>query len=86
MDIKITENKTLVLRKNFLCLLTKHHGIGIEIADERMLATDNDAYRIGCFKLDRREIDTFLPSVDYIACYRIPFTNKIIHASFIRYY
>ena len=86
MDIKITENKTLVLRKNFLCLLTKHHGIGIEIADERMLATDNETYRIGCFKLDRREIDTILPSVDYIACCRIPFTNKIIHASFSKYY
>ena len=86
MDIKITKSTTLVLRKNFLCLLTKHHGIGIEIADERMLATDNEAYRIGCFKLDRREIDTIMPSVDYIACQRIPFTNKIIHASFIRYY
>ena len=86
MDIKITENKTLVLRKNFLCLLTKHHGIGIEIADERLLSSDNDAYRIGCFRLDRRKIDTILPSVDYIACQRIPFTNKIIHASFDRYY
>ena len=86
MDIKITENKTLVLRKNFLCLLTKHHGIGIEIADERLLSSGNDAYRIGCFKLDRREIDTIMPSVDYIVCQRIPFTNKIIHASFIRYY
>ena len=86
MDIKITKNTTLVLHKRCLCLLTKHHGIGIEIADERLLASDNDAYRIGCFKLDRREIDTIMPSVDYIACCRIPFTNKIIHASFIRYY
>ena len=77
---------TLALHKNFLCLLTKHHGIGIEIADERMLASGNEVYRIGWFKLDRREIDTIMPSVDYIACHRIPFTNKIIHASFIRYY
>ena len=86
MDIKITKNMTLALHKNFLCLFIKHYGIGIEIADERMLASDNEAYRIGWFKLDRREIDTILPSVDYIACQRIPFTNKIIHASFIRYY
>ena len=86
MEIKITNNNTLVLHKRCLCLFTKHHGIGIEIADERLLASDNDAYRIGCFKLDRREIDTILPSVDDIACRRIPFTNKIIHASFIRYY
>ena len=86
MDIKITKSKTLVLHKNFLCLLTKHHGIGIEIDDERMLASGNEAYQIGCFKLDRREVDTMLPSVDYIACRRIPFTNKIIHASFNRYY
>lgn len=86
MNIKITKSTTLVLHKNFLCLFTKHHGIGIGIADERLLATDNDAYRIGCFKLDRREIDPLLPSVDYISCQRIPFTNKIIHASFNRYY
>ena len=86
MDIKITKSMTLALHKNFLCLFIKHYGIDIEIADERMLATDNETYRIGCFKLDRREIDTILPSVDYIACQRIPFTNKIIHASFIRYY
>ena len=86
MDIKITKSTTLVLYKRFVCLLTKHHGIGIEIADERLLATDNDAYRIGCFRLDRRKIDTILPSVDYIACQRIPFTNKIIHASFNGYY
>ena len=86
MDIKITKSTTLMLHKNFLCLFTKHHGIGIEIADERLLASDNDAYRIGCFKLDRRKIDTILPSVDYIACQRIPFTNKIIHVSFNRYY
>ena len=86
MDIKITKNTTLVLHKRCLCLLTKHHGIGIEIADERLLSSGNEAYRIGCFKLDRREIDTILPSVDYIACQRIPFTNKIIHASFNRYY
>ena len=86
MDIKIINSMTLALHKNFLCLFTKHHGIGIEIADERLLATDNDTYRIGCFKLDRREIDILLPSVDYIACQRIPFTNKIFHASFNRYY
>ena len=86
MDIKITKSTKLVLHKRCLCLLTKHHGIGIQIADERMLSTDNDAYRIGCFKLDRRKIDTILPSVDYIACQRIPFTNKIIHASFNGYY
>ena len=86
MDIKITKSTTLVLYKRFVCLFTKHHGIGIEIADERLLATDNDAYRIGCFKLDRRELDKLLPSVAYIACWRIPFTNKIIHATFNRYY
>ena len=86
MDIKITNSMTLALHKNFLCLFIKHYGIGIEIADERMLASDNEAYRIGCFKLDRRELDKLMPSVDYIACCRIPFTNKIIHASFIRYY
>ena len=86
MDIKITKSKTLVLYKNVLCLLTKHHGLGIQIDDERLLDSGNRAYRIGCFKLDRREIDTILPSVDYIACQRIPFTNKIIHASFNRYY
>ena len=86
MEIKITKSTTLVLGKRCLCLLTKHHGIGIEIAEEQMLGSDNEAYRIGCFKLDRREIDTILPSVDYIACYRIPFTDKIIHASFNRYY
>lgn len=86
MKIKITKSTTLVLHKNFLCLFTKHHGIGIGIVDERLLATDNDAYRIGYFKLDRREIDPLLPSVDYIACHRIPFTNKIIHASFSKYY
>lgn len=86
MDIKITKNKTLVLHKRLLCLLTKHYTIGLEIADERMLASGNLVYRVGCFKLDRRELDSFLPSVDYIACCRIPFTNKIIHASFNRYY
>lgn len=86
MDIKITKSMTLVLYKNFLCLFIKHYGIGIEIADERMLASDNEAYRIGCFKLDRREIDTIMPSVDYIVCQGIPFTNKIIHASFCKYY
>ena len=86
MDIKITKSTTLVLHKRCLCLLTKHHAIGIEIADERLLATDNDAYRIGCFRLDRRKIDTILSSVDYIACQRIPSTNKIIHVSFDRYY
>ena len=86
MEIKITKSTTLVLHKNFLCLFTKHHGIGIEIADERMLATDNEAYRIGCFKLDRRELDKLMPSVDYIACCSIPFTNKIIHTSFCKYY
>lgn len=68
MDIKITKSMTLALHKNFLCLFIKHYGIGIEIADERMLASDNEAYRIGCFKLDRREIDTIMPSVDYIVC------------------
>ena len=86
MDIKITKSTTLMLHKRFLCLFTKHHGIGIEIADERLLSRGNEAYRIGCFKLDRREIDTIMPSVDYIACQRIPFTNKIIHASFNKYY
>lgn len=86
MDIKITKNKTLVLYKNVFCLLTKHHSIGIQIDDERLLDSGNEAYRIGCFKLDRRELDTLMPSVDYIACYRIPFTNKIIHASFSKYY
>lgn len=86
MEIKITKSTTLVQGKRCLCLLTKQHGIGIEIADERLLSSGNDAYLIGCFKLDRREIDTIMPSVDYIACCRIPFTNKIIHASFIRYY
>ena len=86
MEIKITKSTTLVLHKRSLCLLTKHHGIGIEIADERLLSSDNDAYRIGCFKLDRRELDTLMPSVDYIACQRIPFTNKIIHLSFNKYY
>ena len=86
MDIKIINSMTLALHKNFLCLFIKHYGIGIEIADERMLASDNEAYRIGCFKLDRREIDTIMPSVDYIVCQGIPFTNKIIHASFCKYY
>ena len=86
MDIKITKSMTLARHKNFLCLFIKHYGIGIEIADERMLASDNEAYRIGCFKLDRREIDTIMPSVDYIVCQGIPFTNKIIHASFCKYY
>ena len=86
MDIKITKNTTLVLHKRCLCLFTKHHGIGIEIANDRLLSSGNEAYRIGWFKLDRREIDTIMPSVDYIACQRIPFTNKIIHASFNRYY
>ena len=86
MDIKITKNKTLVLHKNVLCLITNHHGLGIQIADERLLDSGNEAYRIGCFKLERRELDTLMPSVDYIACYRIPFTNKIIHASFSKFY
>ena len=86
MDIKITKSKTLVLHKNVLCLITNHHGLGIRIADERLIDSGNGAYKLGCFKLDRREIDTILPSADYIACQRIPFTNKIIHASFIRYY
>ena len=86
MDIKITKNKTLVLHKNVWCLITNYHGIGIQVADERLLDSGNEAYRIGCFKLDRRELDTLMPSVDYIACCRIPFTNKIIHASFSKYY
>ena len=86
MDIKITKSMTLALHKNFLCLFIKHYGIGIEIADERMLASDNEAYRIGCFKLDRREIDTIMPSVDYLVCQGIPLTNKINHASFCKYY
>ena len=86
MDIKITKNKTLVLYKNVFCLLTKHHSIGIQVVAECLLDIGNEAYRIGCFKLDRRELDTLMPSVDYIACYRIPFTNKIIHASFSKYY
>ena len=63
MDIKITNSMTLALHKNFLCLFIKHYGIGIEIADERMLASDNETYRIGWFKLDRREIDTIMPLV-----------------------
>ena len=86
MDIKITKSKTLVLYKNVWCLLTKHHGMAIQIADERLLESGNGAYQIGCFKLDRRELDKLMPSVDYIACCRIPFTNKIIHASFAKYY
>lgn len=86
MDIKITKSKTLVLHKNVLCLITNHHCLGIQIADERLIDSGNEAYRIGCFKLDRRELDTLMPSVNYIACYRIPFTNKIIHASFNKYY
>ena len=45
MDIKITKSTTLVLHKKCLCLLTKHHGIGIEIANERLLYSGNDAYR-----------------------------------------
>ena len=43
MDIKITNSITFALHKNFLCLFIKHYGIGIEIADERMLDTDKDA-------------------------------------------
>ena len=86
MDIKITKSKTLVLYKNYLWLLTKHHGMGIHIADARLLDSTNDAYRIGCFKFDRRELDKLMPSVAYIACWRIPFTNKIIHATFNKYY
>ena len=86
MDIKITKNKTLVLYKNVLCLLTNHHSIGIQVAAECLLDRGNGVYRIGCFKLDRRELDKLMPSVDYIACYRIPFTNKTIHASFSKYY
>ena len=78
---------TLVLHKNVLRLITNRHGLGIQIADERLLDSGNEAYRIGCFKLDRRELrNTLMPSVDYIACCRIPFTNKIIHASFSKYY
>ena len=78
---------TLVLHKNVLRLITNHHGLGIQIADERLLDSGNEAYRIGCFKLDRRELrNTLMPSVDYIACCRILFTNKIIHASFSKYY
>ena len=53
MDIKITKSKTLVLYKNVLCLLTKHHGLGIQIDDERLLDSGNRAYQLGCFKLDR---------------------------------
>lgn len=86
MDIKITKSKTLVLYKNVLCLLTKHYGLGIQIDDERLLDICNGAYQLGCFKLDRRELDKLMPSVDYIACCRIPFTNKIIHATFSKYY
>lgn len=86
MDIKITKSKTLVLHKNVLCLITNHHGLGIQIADERLIDSGNGAYKLGCFKLDRRELDKLMPSVDYIVCYRIPFTNKIIHASFSKYY
>ena len=86
MDIKITKNKTLVLHKNVLRLITNHHGLGIQIAAECLLDSGNEAYQLGCFKLDRRELDKLMPSVDYIACYRIPFTNKIIHASFSKYY
>ena len=86
MDIKITKNKTLVLYKNVLCLLTNHHSIGIQVVAECLLDSGNGVYRIGCFKLDRRELDKLMPSVDYIACYRIPFTNKTIHASFSKYY
>ena len=86
MDIKITKSKTLVLYKTVWYLLTKHHAMGIQIADERLLDSGNAAYRIGCFKLDTRELNRGLPSVDYIACCRIPFTNKIFHASFAKYY
>ena len=86
MDIKITKSMTLALHKNFLCLFIKHYGIGIEIADERLLDSGNRAYQLGCFKLDRRELDKLMPSVDYIACCSIPFTNKIIHTSFCKYY
>ena len=86
MDIKITKSKTLVLYKNVLCLLTNHHSIGIQVVAECLLDSGNGVYRIGCFKLDRRELDKLMPSVDYIACYRIPFTNKTIHASFSKYY
>ena len=46
MDIKITNSKTLVLHKNILCLLTKHYGMGIHIADVQLLDSDNDAYRL----------------------------------------
>ena len=86
MDIKITKSMTLALHKNFLCLFIKHYGIGIEIADERLLDSGNGAYQLGCFKLDRRELDKLMPSVDYIACCLIPFTNKIIDTSFCKYY
>ena len=52
MDIKITKNKTLVLYKNVLCLLTNHHSIGIQVVAECLLDSGNEAYRIGCFKLE----------------------------------
>ena len=86
MEIKITKSMTLVLHKNVLRLITNHHGLGIQIADERLLDSGNGAYQLGCFKLDRRELDKLMPSVDYIACCLIPFTNKIIHTSFCKYY
>ena len=88
MNVKIGNRYSFILRKhkNFLCLFTKHHSIGIQIAYEFILNTSNEAYRIGCFKIDRREVDEMMPSVSYIACCRIPFTNKIIHASFNKYY
>ena len=88
MNVKIGNRYSFILRKhkNFLCLFTKHHSIGIQIAYECILNTNNEAYRLGCFKFDRREVDEMMPSVSYIACCRIPFTNKIIHASFNKYY
>lgn len=52
MDIKITKSMTLVLHKNVLCLITNHHGLGIQIADERLLDSGNGAYKLGCFKLE----------------------------------
>ena len=76
MDIKITKSMTLVLHKNVLCLITNHYGLGIQIADERLLDSGNEAYRIGCFKLDRRELDKLMPSVDYSAAQIVFFKNK----------
>ena len=46
MDIKITKSKTLVLYKNYLGMFTKHHGMGIHIADVQLLDSANDTYRL----------------------------------------